>query len=92
MRLKVQNYCKKFGQFKKKQYFCTLFRSKSPMGPPKILIFGESVAQNVGVIERHSCESREVLMQACPLVYRYYTGFWFREARFDSSVDNKANN
>ena len=25
----------------------------------------------------------------CPLVYRYYTGFWFREARFDSSVDNK---
>ena len=37
------------------------------LGPPEenLFCYGESVAQNVGVIERRSCESREVLVQAC---------------------------
>jgi hypothetical protein len=34
------------------------------LGQPKILIFGESADQNVGVIERRGRESREILDQA----------------------------
>ena len=37
----------------------------------------------------HIKKKQYLCTRFCPLVYRYYTGFWFREARFDSSVDNK---
>ena len=68
-----------------------LFRSKSPVGPPKILIFGESGGTSCPFIKRSGMNFCTLVAERdCPLVYRYYTGFWFREARFDSSVDNKA--
>ncbi len=41
------------------------------------------------VMSKKSSTFAPAFEKQCPLVYRYYTGFWFREARFDSSVDNK---
>ena len=40
-------------------------------------------------MSKKCCTFAPAFEKSCPLVYRYYTGFWFREARFDSSVDNK---
>ena len=54
-------FCQIFAYIKKKQYLCTRFSKmevgRSPSGPPKILILGESVALNA---ERPSDETEGV--------------------------------
>ena len=54
--------------------------------------YGTFFAKKFGHIKKkqYLCTRFSEMEADCPLVYRYYTGFWFREARFDSSVDNKA--
>ena len=47
-------------------------------------------SQNICTFELFVVILHPLFKKHCPLVYRYYTGFWFREARFDSSVDNQA--